>query len=427
MASCIFVLSQGKRQCPSTIFVRIQGRNPYINIRQTTHLKVDAALWNLDRGSHQFYRFRHSEEGRFLFSRLREIELALNSHLNSGQPLSAAQTRSIINSILWNDVPAVPPMDLNTYAEQYLTDIEAGARLTERGTRFSPASVSTLKVSVKRFREYQEKRHIRLDFSRMDASVFNDYILFLQRQNYRSNYICKLISNLKTLLACATADGYPVHPACRNRISGIGMREVDSVYLTLSELDAIKSVDLSDWPEHIALSRDIFLIGVWTAQRVSDYNHLEKTSLRYDSLVRGERIPTLHIVQKKTHKKVVIPCSTELLSILKRYPDKLPSVPYFQLNRDIKTIARIAGIDDPIEVSACIGGVTQKKVLPKYALVRSHTARRTGATLMYLSGMNEFDICRITGHSSVKTLQRYIKADELETVRKLKTAYRYFD
>ncbi|MDO4736069.1 MAG: tyrosine-type recombinase/integrase, partial [Bacteroidia bacterium] len=63
---------------------------------------------------------------------------------------------------------------------------------------------------------------------------------------------------------------------------------------------------------------------------------------------------------------------------------------------------------------------------PKWKLIQTHTARRTGATLMYLSGMDVYDICKITGHSSVKTLERYIKASELETVRKITQEYDYF-
>ena len=49
----------------------------------------------------------------------------------------------------------------------------------------------------------------------------------------------------------------------------------------------------------------------------------------------------------------------------------------------------------------------------------SHTARRTGATLMYLSDMNEYDISKITGHTSTKTLRRYIKADEPDVAGKI--------
>jgi site-specific recombinase XerD len=54
---------------------------------------------------------------------------------------------------------------------------------------------------------------------------------------------------------------------------------------------------------------------------------------------------------------------------------------------------------------------------PKYELVQSHTARRTGATLMYPAGMDVFNICMMTGHSSIAMLKKYIKAGDLERAR----------
>lgn len=53
-------------------------------------------------------------------------------------------------------------------------------------------------------------------------------------------------------------------------------REVDSIYLTKEDLDAIMAVDLSGYPNGYEQARDIFMIGVWTAQRVSDYNYIKK-------------------------------------------------------------------------------------------------------------------------------------------------------
>ena len=58
--------------------------------------------------------------------------------------------------------------------------------------------------------------------------------------------------------------------------------------------------------------------------------------------------------------------------------------------------------------------------------MHSHTARRTGATLMYLAGIDIYDIMKVTGHSSPKMLKKYIKADRLEVVRKLTDKYDYF-
>ena len=70
-------------------------------------------------------------------------------------------------------------------------------------------------------------------------------------------------------------------------------------------------------------------------------------------------------------------------------------------------------------------GLTEK--IPKYKLIHSHTARRTGATLMYLSGMEIYDIMKVTGHSTPIMLKKYIKADQLEVVEKITDKYDYFD
>lgn len=63
----------------------------------------------------------------------------------------------------------------------------------------------------------------------------------------------------------------------------------------------------------------------------------------------------------------------------------------------------------------------------KYELIHSHTARRTGATLMCLSGMDIYDIMKITGHTSPTMLKKYIKADQLEGVDKIVQKYDYFN
>ena len=46
---------------------------------------------------------------------------------------------------------------------------------------------------------------------------------------------------------------------------------------------------------------------------------------------------------------------------------------------------------------------------------------------MYLSGMDIYDIMKITGHKSPEILKKYIKADELEVVDKILDKYDYFD
>ena len=73
------------------------------------------------------------------------------------------------------------------------------------------------------------------------------------------------------------------------------------------------------------------------------------------------------------------------------------------------------------------GGVKKTEMVEKYKLIMSHTARRTGATLMFLAGIDAYDIIKITGHQDLEMLRKYIKADHLDVAEKLSDKYDYFN
>ena len=56
--------------------------------------------------------------------------------------------------------------------------------------------------------------------------------------------------------------------------------EVDSIYLTKEDLAKLQSADLSHLSPGHEQARDIFMVGVWTAQRVSDYNNLTRDNIK---------------------------------------------------------------------------------------------------------------------------------------------------
>jgi integrase len=60
-----------------------------------------------------------------------------------------------------------------------------------------------------------------------------------------------------------------------------------------------------------------------------------------------------------------------------------------------------------------------RKRVKKYALVSSHTARRTGATNMYLAGVQTFRIMLITGHTTEQSFFKYIRIEREENARVL--------
>ena len=125
--------------------------------------------------------------------------------------------------------------------------------------------------------------------------------------------------------------------------------------------------------------------------------------------------------------RVSVPVSTECKAILEKYNYQLPHLEDQVINRYIKDIGEKAGLTEYVEIETTKGGDKKKEKFRKCDLIHTHTARRTGATLMYLSGMDIYDIIKITGHTSPVMLRKYIKADQLQVVNKIVNKYNYFD
>ena len=134
-------------------------------------------------------------------------------------------------------------------------------------------------------------------------------------------------------------------------------------------------------------------------------------------VIREKEITYIDIRQKKTGAKVSIPCSSELKQILEKYGYAIPHLPDQDLNRHIKEIGRLAGLTEETTVESTKGGRSRLERIPKYKLIHSHTARRTGATLMYLAGIDIYDIMKVTDHTTPVILKKYIKASNLEVAR----------
>ena len=122
---------------------------------------------------------------------------------------------------------------------------------------------------------------------------------------------------------------------------------------------------------------------------------------------------------QKTGAEVTIPAHPKLVEILNRYDGSSPRINHITFNKRIKEICRLAKIDDLVKRSVTKGGVRQTTQYEKWELVSSHTARRSGATNMYLSGIPAQSIMMITGHTTEKMLMKYICITDEENAQRL--------
>lgn len=242
------------------------------------------------------------------------------------------------------------------------------------------------------------------DWDGVDTAFYFRLVRELKAREYSVNYIGSVVKKLKTVMS----EGYKLkyHANTDYHQFASPMEQPDTVYLTKGEVDRLWDLVLDDDLERKC--RDLFLLGCHTAMRFSDYSRLTMEN------IRGGMI---YFTQQKTAGRVVIPASPRVVAILKRNGGVAPSVDQVVFNRKIKVVCMRAKMFDKIQVTRSRGDRHETELVEKYTQVSSHTARRTGATLLYQSGVPASACMRITGHKTESAFFRYIRTTDEENAR----------
>ena len=449
-----FDLRTTKKKGFATLYVRVRSSVLNLNHCLSTNLQVPVEKWNLSHDGAAFIAYTNTEEGGIVMKKLEKIRKRIDSLLDRNIAVTKEQVAQIVDEIVYEDERELERqkaeeearrkaeenrVTLNKFIAMYIQQIENGARQTERGRNFAPSTVKSIKSALNQFKYFQDDKGKEIDFADVDMQFYYDYTAYLKGKNYSINSIGKCVKELKTILATAEGEGYNTNSKYKDKKFKGTRVEVDNIYLTKEDLKKMINADLSDFGIGHQQALDIFMVGVWTAQRVSDYNNISRESIKTyvrevietdkDGVKKivSKEFTRIEIRQHKTGAKVVVPCSSDLKAILEKYDYNLPHLEDQVINRYIKDIGEKAGLTELVEIERTQGGKPKIERIEKYKLIQTHTARRTGATLMYLSGMDIYDIMKITGHSSPAMLKKYIKADQLEVASKIEDKYDYFN
>ena len=454
-----FALGNTLKDGSAQIKVRVQGRNPFVNVLQGTGLFISPNIWNRRNDEAYMAKYRKNAELMKIIALAEETKRTLQAMYDSGEALTKESIHETIYRITNRETIALQEAEeerkrleeeranrvtFDKFIDNFVQEIRDGKRTNVHGKHYATYSITNIQQSINQFHNFEKAKGREYDFEDINMDFFYQFQEYLATLGKAQNTVGKFINWIKTLMAFAEVEGLHNNPAYKDKRFRGSRIEVDSIYLTKEDLDKMRNADLSKMQGCYALARDKFLIGVWTAQRVSDYNNIKKEDIKTlkeqrieervvdekthktESVIVEDETKILAIIQKKTGTKVYIPCSPELINILEKYDYNVPNMADQKINQYIKKVAEVAGLDEMIKVEKIIGGKKIVEYIPKYKLVHTHTARRTGATLMYLAGIDIFDIMKITGHSTPLTLKKYIKADELDVVQKINRKYTYF-
>ena len=289
----------------------------------------------------------------------------------------------------------------------------------------SERTVAHHKTVLKRFQLFFAEKYMKDDFSVFDRQFQDVFINWAYTsKNYRSNTIPASFSVLKVWLNEAAHQGLIKDDTYKSYQSKSA--DVDNIYLTEEEISRLYALDIPqlrtkgiiDAKSRIEETRDLFIIGCWTGLRQSDLNHLDRALFDVEA-------ETITIVTEKTSEKVTIPMHTYIKELYVKYDGKFPQMCYKSRFIDhLKELGRLAEINDEVIVKENRGGKVTRAKRKKYELIKSHTARRSFATNLYLKGAPTISIMKLTGHTTEANFMKYIKVTREENAELMRQYFK---
>jgi integrase len=285
--------------------------------------------------------------------------------------------------------------------------------------KVSTGMIRTYNVVKERLLAFQKCRKETITFDSFDFNFYDNLVNYLtydhthRRRNItirglKRNSVGTTIKQLRIFIRDRVRR--KIIPAIDLADFKIWDEETDAIYLSVADIQALYKVDLSahsQWGRF----RDMFVLGCYTGLRFSDFSAIRPEDIRQGMLYKK---------QGKSDHWVVIPLRPEAYDILvNRFNKRVPKTTNEELNRHIKKVARLAGIDTPIKASYKRGNQDIVTTKPKYTWITTHTCRRSFCTNEFLAGTPPELIMKISGHKSLKDFYKYIRITPEEAGRKI--------
>ena len=320
------------------------------------------------------------------------------------------------------------------YAQNYIKEMQCGVRRTIKNKLYSKNTIRHWEQTVDKVLVFHKKYPFSWDD--INQQLISKFIKYLEDDDLNKTTIQKLMKDFKKLIKDAESEGIHENFRARSLNYTIEVRDSDKsteVYLTTEELQGLYDMDLSGTEEQV---RDVFLIGCFIGQRISDYGRIEPEW--FGKTRNGVKV--IRLEQTKTGNRVCVPIvGSQLKTLLKKYNYCVPKISDQEIDRAIKDICERLSVSIPslavkektiLKKHEKIALYTNKDggrkmfeinekgecIKPKWAMVSSHTARRTCITNMYLArkadGSPKYtlaEMMHVSGHKTESQFREYIK------------------
>jgi integrase len=397
-------LKQSRKESPISLWFSFGKRQ---RLRYSIGISVGYGDWDFERQRVRRNRsliINSAKVNRYLDKLQNELIHHYSELVLEGKDVNNGILRSILDRLTNRNIEAEDKVNQNDFF------VFAHEFVEEKRGSIEDVTLLIYKQSLKKLESFSNSK-TSIDFTSFTRPVLNDFKKFLEvEQEFKLNTISKHFKSLKTIVLEGKRRG--LIGDVDLRLFSIPTEEPTKIYLSENELRKMKDLDLSN-DMTMQLARDIFLVGCYTGQRISDYNRLSGIDI-----VEKYGVHFFEILQKKSGVKVNCPITIELREIMARYNNQPPpKLSDQKINKYLKLIGRRLDMNEDVLCHDTKGGVKRTYTRPKWEMMESHTARRSFCTNMYLKKMSIQDIMLFSGHKTEKEFLKYIRIRSDERTR----------
>lgn len=290
--------------------------------------------------------------------------------------------------------------------EAIITDMIIGKILTQYGKRYSNDTLKCYEMYLRNFKRHNAD----LAWGDITLDFYRSFIKWCNDQDYSLNYIGQHLNKLIVLMKEARRRKLHHNTVYLDDDFKKLQEETDDISLTPAEVTTISKKHLPN--QFWDIARDWFVIGCYLGLRVSDVKRLNKdVNFTADSVV---------IANEKTDTRVAVPINPAIRAIMKKWDGLPPKMTDIEINRYIKKVCEICGIDSPVLYFLTKGGKRQDFYLKKYEMVSCHTMRRFFITELLRLKTPDNQVMQLAGIKKHATLLRYKKTTAEENAAEMK-------
>lgn len=263
--------------------------------------------------------------------------------------------------------------------------------------------------------DFEKHKGTKLILREMDGKFLDQFEVFLSRkkntndgdkEGLLNDTIHKYISTLKVFLKWCNDNDYLVHPdVFKTQKTNFKKKAYNEIIaLSESEIQKLMNHDLSDRPS-LERVRDLFCLLCYTGQRFEDLINFDPKDIKNNAW---------DFISVKVKKRVIVPFEGYIApakDILERIGYSVPKISNQKFNEYIKTVSKLAGMDEIIKITRYSG--KQKLVIEKrkYDFLSSHVGRRSMVTNLLSRNVPITLVQKLTAHSDIRTLMKYESAN----------------